>query len=73
MTVIFSTRFFSLLPPTIPIQNPEVDSLAEVPIVDVEAAVQIGDGAGDLQDAVIGAGGKAETVHLISFGIIRLI
>ena len=30
---------------------------------DVRAAVEVGDGAGHLEDAVVGAGGKAKTVH----------
>ena len=34
-----------------------------MPDFDVRAAVEVGDGAGHLQDAVVGAGGKAETVH----------
>ena len=34
-----------------------------MPDFDVRAAVEVGDGAGHLQDAVGGAGGKTETVH----------
>ncbi len=34
-----------------------------MPQVDLCAAVEVGDGAGDLQDAVVGAGGEAQTVH----------
>ena len=30
---------------------------------DVRAAVEVGDGAGHLQDTVVGTGGKAQTVH----------
>ena len=32
---------------------------------DVRAAVEVGDGAGHLEDAVVGTGGKAETVHCL--------
>jgi len=34
-----------------------------MPDFDVRAAVEVGDGAGHLQDAVVGAGGETETVH----------
>ena len=34
-----------------------------MPDFDVRAVVEVGDGAGDLQDTVVGAGGKTETVH----------
>ena len=49
--------------PIIPIQIPEIDGLAEVADLDVRAAVEVGDGAGNLQDAVVSAGGESETVH----------
>ena len=49
--------------PIVPIQIPEIDGLAEVADFDVRAAVEVGDGAGHLQDAVVGAGGESETVH----------
>ena len=50
-------------PPIIPVQIPEIDGLGQMPDFDVRAAVEVGDGAGHLQDAVVGAGGKAKTVH----------
>jgi len=34
-----------------------------MPDFDVRAAVEVGDGAGHLQDAVVCAGGEAEPVH----------
>ena len=60
-------------PPIIPIQIPEIYRLAQMPDFDVGAAVEVGDGAGHLEDAVVGAGGEAQAVHRISLCIIRLI
>jgi hypothetical protein len=44
------------LPPIIPIQTPEIDSFGEVFVADVDGTVQVGDGTGNFQDAIIGAG-----------------
>ena len=49
--------------PIVPIQIPEIDCLGQMPNLDVRVAVEVGDGAGHLQDAVVGSGGKTETVH----------
>ena len=48
------TRFYLSSSPIIPIQAPEVYGLAQMPDFDVQAAVKVGDGAGDFQDAVVG-------------------
>ena len=53
-------------PPIVPVQIPEINRLAQMPDFDVRAAVEVGDGAGDLQDAVVGAGGSniiVQTFH----------
>ena len=43
-------------PPTVPIQIPKIDSLAQVSDLNVRAAVEVGDGAGHLEDEGGGAG-----------------
>ena len=43
-------------PPTVPIQIPKIDGLAQVPDLNARAAVEVGNGAGHLQDTVVGAG-----------------
>ena len=55
----------SLPPPIVPVQTPEIDGLAQMAEPDSEAAVQIGDGAGDLQNSVVSAGGETQSVHCI--------
>lgn len=47
----------SLLSPIVPVQTSVIDGLAEMAQPDVGAAVEVGDGAGHLEDAVVGAGG----------------
>lgn len=56
-----------LLPPIVPVQTSVIDGLAEMAQPDVSAAVEVGDGAGHLEDEVVGAGGEAQAVHCISF------
>ena len=55
----------SLSPPIVPIQAPEIDGLAQVAEPDSGTAVQIGDGAGHLQNSVVGAGGETQAVHIV--------
>ena len=55
----------SLSPPIVPIQAPEIDGLAQVAEPDSGTAVQIGDGAGHLQNSVVGAGGETQAVHRV--------
>ena len=43
-------------PPAVAIQIPEIDGLAQMPDLDVWAAVKVRDGAGHLEDAGGGAG-----------------
>ena len=54
---------FLSFPPVVPVQTPEIDGLAQMPDFNVRAAIQVGDGTSHLQYPVVGAGGKAETVH----------
>ena len=42
------------------VERAVLDCFAEVLGLDVGGVVEVGDGAGDFQDAVVGAGGKAE-------------
>lgn len=42
------------------IQTPVLNRLGEVLLADMLGAVEIGDRAGDLEDATVAAGGKAE-------------
>ena len=53
----------SLSSPILPVQRAVLDRLADVRGADDLAAVEVGDGAGDLHDAVIGAGGQREAVE----------
>jgi hypothetical protein len=43
-------------PPKLPIQTSILNSLGNVPELDVVFAGEVGDGAGELEDAVVGAG-----------------
>ena len=45
------------------VETAEVDGFGEVFGGDGGAAGEVGDGAGHLEDAVVGTGGKAEPVH----------
>ena len=49
-------------PPIIPVQTPEIDGLAQVPDLNARAAVEVGDGAGHLQDTVVGTGGEPQSI-----------
>ena len=40
--------------PIVSVQTPEIDGLGQMPDFDVRTAVKVGDGAGHLQDAVVG-------------------
>ena len=40
-----------------------MDGLQQVRLLDAVAAREVGDGAGDFQDAVVGAGGQRELLH----------
>ena len=46
-----------------PVQAAVTDGLAEVGHADLRAGLQIGDGAGDLEDAAIGPGREPEALH----------
>lgn len=63
--VFFSSCYYetSPPPPIVPVQIPEIYGLAEVADFDIRAAVEVGDGAGDLEDAVVGTCRETETVH----------
>ena len=51
------------LPSTcLPVQAAVLDRLGDVLLADMVAGVQVGDGAGHLEDAVVGAGREAEPV-----------
>ena len=57
------SRLHSFLRPQIAIQRPVLNGLVEVGGFDGIGSLQVGDGAGDLQDAVVGAGAKSEFLH----------
>ena len=46
----------------LPIQSPILDPLGQMRLADLRFAGEVGDGAGDLEDAGVGAGREAETV-----------
>jgi hypothetical protein len=47
----------------IPVKRAVLDGLQQVRLLDAVAAREVGDGAGDFQDAVVGAGGQRELLH----------
>jgi len=47
-------------PPHLPIQGAVLDRFTEVGGVDFFGGGEVGDGAGDLEDTVVGAGAEAE-------------
>jgi hypothetical protein len=49
--------------PIAPIQRPILDGLGEVGHGQVFDAFKIGDGAGDFEDAIMGAGGESLLLH----------
>src|ERR1700730_9730277 len=49
-----------LLGPVGAVQGAVLDGFAEVAGLDIFVGVEVGDGAGDFEDAVVGAGGKTE-------------
>jgi hypothetical protein len=49
--------------PQIPIQSAEVDGFEEVVGGDGIMPGEVGEGAGDFEDAVVGAGGKVHLLH----------
>ena len=62
------------LHPKIPVQRPVLNRLKEVLLFQIRFAVEIGEGSGDLEDAVVGAGGKVEVGHgLFQEGVAGLV
>src|SRR5438128_816160 len=60
--------------PQLPIQAPISNRLRHMPLLQVLRTVQVGDGAGHAQDAVVGAGAKAQAFHgSAEEGLARLI
>ncbi len=53
----------TVLHPKIPVQCAEVDGFEEVIGGDVWVGGEVGEGAGDLEDAVVGAGREVHLVH----------
>ena len=49
--------------PALAVEAAVLNGLGDMLGADVGLAVEVGDGAGELYDAVVGAGGKAETLH----------
>lgn len=47
----------------LPVQCAVLDGLGHVRALDILAAVQVGDGPGDLEDAGVGPGAQTETLH----------
>ena len=52
-----------LLPPIFPVEAAILNRLRQVAHLDALGAFQVGDGAGNFQDAVVGTGGEAEPLH----------
>lgn len=66
------------LGPIVAVERTVVDGFADVCGIDVFTSGKIGDGAGDFQDAVVGACGKALAVHRFfeqrfAFGVERAV
>ena len=59
------TRLYSLAPHrhVPPVQRPILDRLHHVRHADLLRGVDIGDGAGEFENAVVGAGGEVELVN----------
>ena len=56
----------SSYPPLCPVASVEAsiaDGLGDVVGLDVRGVVEVGDGAGDFQDAAIGTGGELQAIH----------
>ena len=51
------------LRPQMPVEHSIVDRLVQMHRADGVAAVEVGDGAGDAEDLVVGSGGKAHLRH----------
>ncbi len=49
--------------PQLPIEAPIRNRFGDVAFLEMLGAVQVGDGAGHAEDAVVGAGGEAEAFH----------
>ena len=49
--------------PHLPIQHPIVDRLVQMIRTDFFGVFEVGDGAGDSEDFVVGSGGEAHFVH----------
>ena len=52
-----------LFSPAVAVEGTVVDSFAEVGDIDTFIAGEVGDGAGNFQDAVVGAGRQTEAIH----------
>ncbi len=52
----YTATLLPLLPPSLPVQTPEVDRFREVVRLNLGDAFQVRNRSGDLQDAVVGAG-----------------
>lgn len=58
-----SRLFYSVSPPQLAVEGAVLDGFADVVGVDVLDAGEVGNGAGDFQDAVVGAGAQVVLGH----------
>jgi len=49
----------------IPVQRAILDRFQDVLPADTLAAAEVGEGAGDFEDPIVGAGGKIELLHRV--------
>ena len=64
----------TLTSPVVPIKTPIINGLSQMPRLDVFAVVEVGDGARDFKDAVVGARRQPQTVHgVFQQGTTRLV
>lgn len=61
--IMIPPLYMPSLRPVASIKHSISDGFGEVHGLHVLAASQVGDGAGDLQDATVGTGGEGETLH----------
>src|SRR5436853_7233721 len=54
------------LRPHLPIEHPIIDRLIQMRRLNVLTVVEVGDGAADAEDFVVGAGGEAEVVDAVA-------
>ena len=59
----FLGRFRLSVTPVFPVQASVLDGLGDVLGADVALVVEVGDRAGQFEDAVVGPGGQTESLH----------